>query len=225
MRQDSSPKISHKPSCTRYARTLLPTIHGDFQCIVYRTEDGVEHLALTSNHLNRRSNVFCRIQSECLTGEVFGSTKCDCKQQLDLALEIVNEHQGVVIYLRQEGRGIGIGNKVRAYALQEKGLDTVDANRVLGFPDDAREYQCAADILRDLQITSVKLLTNNPQKIAGLQKFGITVEGRAALHSRFPSTATKKYLEAKEKRMGHISRHPASASNETPSSSLNRTTL
>lgn len=204
MKHDSSHINAATSSCSRYARTLLPTIHGEFHCLIYRTAEGIEHLALCSKNLDKRQKIYCRIQSECLTSEVFGSTKCDCKQQLDLSLEVINQQQGVLIYLRQEGRGIGLGNKIRAYALQENGLDTVDANRVLGFSDDAREYQCAVDILNDLQISSVQLLTNNPQKVAGLQKGGITVEARQPLLGRSPSLGAMKYLKTKEKRMGHL---------------------
>jgi GTP cyclohydrolase II len=189
---------------SRYAEAALPTKFGRFQCLVYRFQDGLEHVALVKGEVDNRSQVLCRIQSECLTGEVFGSLRCDCKHQLDLALmKIAEEGHGVVLYLRQEGRGIGLGNKIRAYHLQDGGLDTVDANRLLGFPDDGRDFYCATRILRDLNIASVKLLTNNPNKVDALINAGIHVVERLA-HVANVSEPAKDYLLVKSLRMGHF---------------------
>ena len=151
-----------------YARTLLPTEHGDLLCLIYHTKSGEEHIALVVGDINGSEDLLCRVHSQCITSEVFSSIKCDCRLQLDLSIQkIVEAKNGVVIYMPQEGRGIGLGNKIRAYALQEAGFDTVDANRLLGLPDDARDYSAAAGILNDLGVRSVVLMTNNPEKIDG----------------------------------------------------------
>lgn len=196
------PKRPPGPLLQRYAETLLPTRHGELRCVVYRTADGLEHLAMIAGTVDDGGDVLCRVHSECLTGEVLGSLKCDCKAQLDTALDrIARDGRGVVLYLRQEGRGIGLGNKVRAYALQERGLDTVDANRMLGLPDDARAYDEAAAMLRDLGIAKVRLMTNNPSKVQGLEEHGIVVERTAHV---VPATKhAEGYLEVKRARMGH----------------------
>lgn len=187
-----------------YSEATLPTIRGKLRCLVYRVHDGSEHVALVHGDVAGQEDVLCRIHSECITGEVFGSLKCDCKAQLDVALDQIAQHKnGILLYLRQEGRGIGLGNKIRAYALQEQGLDTVDANRALGFPDDAREYEAAVDILKHLQVKSVSLMTNNPQKVEGLQSAGIPVSGRVALELNV-SPEAKNYIAVKRKRMGHL---------------------
>jgi GTP cyclohydrolase II len=189
---------------SRYAETLLPTEHGELRCIVYRTATGTEHLALIAGELSGAEPVLCRVHSECLTGEVLGSLKCDCKPQLDYALSRISEEgRGVVLYLRQEGRGIGLGNKIRAYALQEEGFDTVDANRELGLPDDAREYGVAAAMLQDLGVESVALMTNNPSKVAGLHAAGLRVAQREP-HVVPVEAPAEGYLEAKRQRMGHV---------------------
>lgn len=189
----------------RYAETLLPTTHGALRCCVYRTPAGVEHLALVVGDV-AGDDVLCRLHSECLTSEVLGSVKCDCKAQLDRALaQIVALGRGVVLYLRQEGRGIGLGDKIRAYALQERGADTVDANRLLGLPDDARDYGDAADMLRDLGVASVALLTNNPEKLAALARLG--VRARRVPHivpAQALATHAAQYVAAKARRMGHM---------------------
>jgi GTP cyclohydrolase II len=167
---------------------------------VYRDARGVEHIALVAGEL--REHALCRVHSECLTGEVLGSEKCDCRQQLDAALDAIAKDGGVVLYLRQEGRGVGLGDKIRAYAQQERGLDTVDANRVLGLPDDARDYGVAAEMLADLGVKSVALLTNNPRKIAGLRAAGVDVKERVPIVVDAPAAA-QSYLRAKAARMGH----------------------
>jgi GTP cyclohydrolase II len=189
---------------TRYAQTLLPTLHGELRCVVYQTAAGIEHVAMVAGSVEDGAEVLCRIHSECLTSEVLGSLKCDCKAQLDAALDrIARERRGVVLYLRQEGRGIGLGNKVRAYALQEQGHDTVDANRLLGLPDDARSYEEAAAMLRDLGVKRVGLMTNNPLKVEGLERHGIEV-ARRVKHVVAAAPHAVSYLEVKRHRMGHL---------------------
>ena len=188
----------------RYAETQLPTVHGELRTVVYRATDGVEHVALVTGDVDGQSDVLCRVHSECMTSEVFGSLKCDCKGQLDRALQtIVAAGRGVVLYLRQEGRGIGLGNKIRAYALQEQGHDTVDANRLLGLPDDARDYDVAARMLEDLGVRSVALMTNNPLKVQALRALGVPVARRVA-HVVDMSPDAKRYVETKGRRMGHV---------------------
>lgn len=195
----------------RFAETMLPTSYGDFRCVVYRLQDGLEHVALVKGDVTNKSSVLLRIQSECLTGEVFASLKCDCKHQLDKALaHIEKEGVGVLLYLRQEGRGIGLGNKIKAYNLQENGVDTVDANRILGFPDDSRDFYCAIRILRDLNVASVRLLTNNPNKVDSLVNAGIHVIERLPHVADVPHLA-KDYLKVKGQRMGHFLDRPKAA--------------
>lgn len=191
----------------RYAEAELPTNFGTFHCIVYRLHDGLEHVALVKGDVKDRSSVMVRIHSECLTGEVFLSLRCDCKSQLDQAMALISQEGcGVLLYLRQEGRGIGLGNKIRAYQLQETGLDTVDANRLLGFPDDGRDFSCAIRILRDLQVASVRLLTNNPDKVDALVEGGVHVVERIPHMVSVPALA-KDYLNTKSARMGHFLGH------------------
>ena len=184
------------------AETQLPTISGSFRVRVYRNADGIETVAIATRGLENQTDVAVRVHSACFTSEVLGSLKCDCKQQLDFALNYIAEHGGVVLYLPQEGRGIGLSNKIRAYALQEDGHDTIEANHLLGLPIDARNYDDAAHMLMDLGIRSLRLLTNNPKKIDALRAFGLTVNGRIPV----PSTANQhsvSYLETKRARMGH----------------------
>lgn len=187
----------------RVAETVLPTKFGTFRCIVYRCHDGMEHLALLKGDVENKHSVILRIQSECLTSEVLSSLKCDCKGQLDEALTRVSAEGGIVLYLRQEGRGIGLSNKIKAYQLQEQGIDTVDANRMLGLPDDSRDFRCAAEILQDLAVASVKIMTNNPVKIKALEEFGIIVEKRIP-HQVPVDTHAAFYLHTKCTRMGHL---------------------
>jgi GTP cyclohydrolase II len=188
----------------RVASTTLPTKYGSFQLYVYADADGKEHVALTVGDVADGAPVLVRIHSECLTGDVFGSHRCDCGEQLEQSMVgLQAEGRGVLLYLRQEGRGIGLANKIRAYALQEAGLDTVDANRALGLPDDMRDYRCAAEILRDLGVAAVALVTNNPLKIGGLEAHGIpVVERRATLVP--PNCHNQPYLATKRERMGHM---------------------
>ncbi len=187
-----------------YARTALPTAHGVFDVRVFRGPDGKEHLAISVGDLAGADAVPTRVHSECLTGEVLGSLKCDCKPQLDAALRLMQDRRrGVVLYLRQEGRGIGLGNKIRAYQLQEGGADTVDANRMLGFGDDLRRYDVAAEMLRALGVRSVQLVTNNPTKVEGLREAGIEVVDRLPLVTGV-NRVNHGYLQTKRQRMGHI---------------------
>ncbi|OAN40588.1 GTP cyclohydrolase II [Chloroflexus islandicus] len=189
---------------TRAAMADLPTKFGQFQIVVYLDAEQKEQVALTCGALAGPEPVLARLHSECLTGDIFGSHRCDCGEQLAAALSAIQQAgRGVLLYLRQEGRGIGLVNKIRAYALQQQGLDTVDANRALGLPDDMRDYGIAAAILRDLGIESVRLLTNNPAKIASLEQYGIIVRERVPLQA--PANAySAPYLLTKQLRMGHL---------------------
>lgn len=186
------------------ASATVPTKWGDFVCHAYRRPDGIEHLALVVGELDNQPLV--RVHSECLTGDVFASARCDCGAQRDLALErIAADGRGALVYLRgHEGRGIGLGEKIRAYALQEDGYDTVDANLALGHPVDARDYADAADILGHLGATAIRLLTNNPDKIDGLARHGIDVVATVPIIIE-PTDANDVYLRTKRERMGHLS--------------------
>jgi GTP cyclohydrolase II len=188
----------------RYAEADVPTEYGVVRTVVYRAADAKEHVALVVGDVSSgAAPVLTRVHSECWTGEVMRSSKCDCRDQLDRAMRAVKEAgRGVVVYLRQEGRGIGLGNKVRAYALQQEGVDTVDANRQLGFEDDARNYDVAVGILRDLGVSRVALLTNNPRKVQGLVRGGIEVVERVALRAE-PNEHSAEYLATKARKLGH----------------------
>ncbi|MGZ5957629.1 MAG: GTP cyclohydrolase II [Myxococcaceae bacterium] len=188
-----------------YSEAPLPTARGTFRVVVFRDRRNQrEHVAMVMGEVFGQEGVVVRAHSECLTSQVLGSLKCDCRQQLDRALDLVAARgRGVVLYLRQEGRGIGLGNKIKAYALQARGMDTYEANRELGFPDDLRTYDVAADMLRLLGVRSVDLITNNPLKIAGLVEEGMPVRGR------IPSPAPHNphnvdYLRTKRERTGHL---------------------
>jgi len=190
----------------RVAEARIPTQWGDFACYVYEsTLDGEEHVALVRGNVSGEDDVLVRVHSECLTGDAFGSLRCDCGPQLHKAMaQIAAEDQGVVIYLRgHEGRGIGIGHKIRAYSLQEAGQDTVDANVSLGLPIDSREYGIGAQMLVDLGVTTMRLLTNNPSKRGGLEGFGLTITDRVPLESA-PNPENIQYLRTKRERMGHL---------------------
>jgi GTP cyclohydrolase II len=205
----------------RYAEADLPTAQGPFRLYVYRElepADGSagepphppealarEHMAIVRGDVAGQTNVLVRVHSECWTSEVLGSLKCDCREQLDAALErVAGEGSGVVVYLRQEGRGIGLGNKIRAYALQNSGADTVEANIALGFEADGRTYDIAGAILRDLGVKSVRLMTNNPLKVQGLRDAGVTV-GERVSHWVAENQHNAGYLAVKRRKMGH---HP-----------------
>lgn len=187
-----------------YAHTRLPTVHGTFDVRVFRDAAGAEHLAISMGDLDGAESVLVRVHSECLTSEVLGSLKCDCAAQLDTALtNVARAGRGCVLYLRQEGRGIGLGNKIRAYALQEAGADTLEANRLLGLPDDDRQYDVAVDMLRGLGVRSVVLMTNNPLKIEGLEALGVVVRGRVPCLVGL-NAVNRGYLATKAARMGHL---------------------
>ncbi|MFT4232409.1 MAG: 3,4-dihydroxy-2-butanone-4-phosphate synthase [Leucobacter sp.] len=210
---EHEPSTAPARSSTRHrsvslrASTLLPTEHGDFQALAYRDRRvGVDHIALVAPAPDGAlpgAETLVRVHSECVTGEAFGSLKCECGPQLDAALDLVHERGGIVIYLRgHEGRGIGLANKLRAYQLQDQGLDTLDANLQLGLPADARDYSAAAEILADLGVERVRLLTNNPDKVAQLQAHGIDIVERVPLLVGVTEQNIG-YLSAKRDRMGH----------------------
>jgi 3,4-dihydroxy 2-butanone 4-phosphate synthase/GTP cyclohydrolase II len=193
----------------RVANSHLPTRFGEFRVAVYESRvDGYHHVALVKGAPGGRVPGLVRVHSQCLTGDVFGSMRCDCGEQLSAALERIDEDGcGVFLYLRQEGRGIGLANKLRAYELQDLGLDTVDANLKLGFKADLRDYGVAAQILRDLGFGRVRLLTNNPRKIEALVDYGIDVASRESLEVR-PNAVNARYLTTKRERLGHLLEHP-----------------
>ena len=196
-----------RPHARWVAQSPLPTKHGTFTTHVFAetTDDGVEkeHVALVFGDVAGARGVVARVHSECMTSEVFGSLKCDCKEQLEAAMAaIARSGRGVVVYLRQEGRGIGLANKIRAYDLQSRGHDTVDANRLLGLPDDARRYDLAADVLGFLGVRSIELMTNNPEKVRALRALGVKVERRLPVVIP-PNPFSAGYLEANRLRMAH----------------------
>ncbi len=180
----------------------LPTRFGDFSIIAYQESPQIEHLAIFTEPLSKNEEIInVRIHSECLTGDAIGSLKCDCRDQLIAALTYINEHGGLVIYLRQEGRGIGLFNKINAYALQDRGCDTLEANERLGFAGDLRRYDAANFILNDLNIKKIKLITNNPNKLNALN--GVEVVERIALKIE-PNSHNEGYLSVKKSKMGHL---------------------
>jgi len=196
--------------CVRISAVAeLPTRFGDFRVVAFHSpSDGKEHAALIKGNVIGHERVPVRLHSECLTGDVFGSLRCDCRQQLELALqEIERRGSGVLLYLRQEGRGIGFENKIRAYRLQELGLDTIEANEALGFRADERDYAVAAHMLYSLRVQSIQLLSNNPAKIADLKAHGTRVEGRLPLQIP-PNPYNERYLETKRVKAGHLLKPP-----------------
>jgi len=211
------PAAAIRPRLEVMAQAPVPTKFGVFEMSVFhwrgpeplpvdpREHNGLspDHVAMVLGDVRRQRGVLVRVHSECITSEVFGSLKCDCRDQLEAAqAEIARRGQGVILYLRQEGRGIGLTNKIRAYQLQSNGHDTVDANRILGLPDDARDYGAAADMLAHLGVGSIRLMTNNPDKVKALRALGVVIDRRApSLVGHNPFSAS--YLEAKRLRMGH----------------------
>lgn len=187
------------------AEAYIPTKYGDFKAYGYiNLLNGEHHIALVKGDISDGEDVLCRVHSECLTGDVFSSLKCDCGEQLNFAMsEIEKEGRGILLYMRQEGRGIGLINKLKAYALQEKGMDTLEANLALGFEADMREYYIAAQILKDLGVKSLNILTNNPDKIEQLKDYGIDIKERRAIEVQ-ANEHDKNYLKTKKDKMGHI---------------------
>jgi 3,4-dihydroxy 2-butanone 4-phosphate synthase/GTP cyclohydrolase II len=182
---------------------LMPTDYGDFNCHLYTVSlDHSHHLALTHGTIDPEKPTLVRVHSECLTGDVFHSQRCDCGPQLDAAMKRISEEGGVLLYLRQEGRGIGLPAKIHAYKLQEQGLDTIEANEKLGFPSDLRDYGMGAQILHDLGVRRIKLLTNNPKKVVGLEGYGLEITEQLPL-SLPPNPHNQKYLDTKRTKMGH----------------------
>ena len=189
----------------RVAEAKLPTVYGEFSAIAYKSDiDPDEHLALVIGDISTEEPVLVRVHSECVTGDVFGSVRCDCGQQVDLAMQsIAKEGRGVFLYMRQEGRGIGFHNKIRAYALQDQGLDTVEANLALGFAPDLRDYGIGAQILAELGLRRIRLLTNNPKKVIGLEGYGLEVVETVPIIAP-PHKYNRRYLETKQKKLGHL---------------------
>ena len=202
-----------RPRLEVSARAIVPTRFGDFDTVVFNWVEpdneslglSNEPVAIVAGDIRGKRGVPVRVHSECLTSEVFGSLKCDCKLQLEAAqADLARRREGAILYLRQEGRGIGLANKIRAYALQADGVDTVDANRMLGLPDDARRYDVAAAMLAELGVRSIRLMTNNPAKVEALRELGVEVEGRIPVLVPVESSHAAGYLDAKRRRMRHM---------------------
>ncbi len=188
--------------CVATAR--LPTEYGEFEIHVYESGFGDTHVALVHGEIGSGENVLTRVHSECLTGDIFHSSRCDCGAQLHMALSrIAEEGRGVVLYLKQEGRGIGLANKIRAYALQDEGFDTVEANERLGFPADSRDYRVGVRMLRDLGVRSTRLLSNNPRKLAGVTGDGLSISERLPIEIA-ASASSLRYLKTKKEKLGHL---------------------
>ena len=193
-------KLVEREQCVR-----MPTDYGDFDLYLYRSlTDGAHHLALVRGKIDPKQPVLVRVHSECLTGDVFGSRRCDCGSQLHQSMRQIAQHgTGILLYMRQEGRGIGLPAKIHAYKLQEDGLDTVQANRKLGFPTDLREYGMGAQILSDLGVRKIRLMTNNPRKVVGLSGHGLQITARLPIKS-VPHAENERYLKTKKRKMGHL---------------------
>jgi len=198
-------RLKREKLIEKLAKTKLPTKHGDFILHAYRDKlEGFYHIALVKGKVNRKKNVMVRVHSECLTGDIFGSCRCDCGEQLNKSIDMINEEgSGVLLYMRQEGRGIGLLGKLKAYELQDKGRDTVEANEDLGYKADLRDYGIGAQILVDLGLSSIRLITNNPRKIVGLEGYGLKVTERIPLEI-IPNKHNIKYLKTKSMKLGHI---------------------
>lgn len=202
---NTEPRAAKPLSVKIYARAALPSKYGQFEIVAFKNNrDGKDHVAIVHGDLEGASRVATRIHSECLTGDVFGSLKCDCGPQLELALqEIAEADAGIILYMRQEGRGIGLANKVKAYSLQDLGMDTVEANHHLGFDDDLRDYEISAEMIKLLGPESIVLMTNNPKKVKGLKDAGVAVEGRQSIRTT-PNPHNYSYLETKRLKSGHL---------------------
>jgi 3,4-dihydroxy 2-butanone 4-phosphate synthase/GTP cyclohydrolase II len=198
-------RLSNERLVRRIAEAAMPTEYGEFKVMAFENQiDGLEHVAIVKGDVEGGEDTLVRMHSECLTGDVFHSQRCDCGLQLEAAMRQIDEEgRGVIVYLRQEGRGIGLANKIRAYALQDTGQDTVEANESLGFKPDLRDYGIGAQILLDLGLTTIRLLTNNPRKIVGLEGYGLKITGRESIHVE-PTAHNRSYLETKRTRLGHI---------------------
>jgi 3,4-dihydroxy 2-butanone 4-phosphate synthase/GTP cyclohydrolase II len=205
----------HDKLVERVVATRLPTAFGEFEVVGYRSlVDDKHHVAMVKGDVDGQQDVLVRVHSECLTGDVFHSLRCDCGEQLESALAMIeSEGQGVLLYLAQEGRGIGLLNKLKAYNLQDKGLDTVDANLELGLPVDLRDYGIGAQILSDLGLSSIRILTNNPKKIRGLEGYGLSVTDQIPIQHE-PNPHNEAYLRAKRDRLGHSLHHQGLALDE-----------
>lgn len=200
-----SHRISKQKIIHRLASANLPTKWGEFKLILFGSDINNDvHAALIKGEVKGKKNILVRVHSECFTGDIFGSLKCDCQDQLHLAMKMISQKgQGVLLYMRQEGRGIGLVNKIKAYSLQEQGLDTVEANQCLGFKPDQRDYGLGAQILSDLGLSTIQVMTNNPKKLIGLSSFGLTITKRIPIEIK-PNDKNKNYLKTKKNKLGHI---------------------
>jgi 3,4-dihydroxy 2-butanone 4-phosphate synthase/GTP cyclohydrolase II len=200
-------RLKHESLVERVAEASMPTRFGDFKIVGYSNQvDGREHIALVRGDIEGKEDVLVRVHSKCLTGDVFGSGRCDCGSQLQVAMQkVADEDCGVIVYLDQEGRGIGLLNKLRAYQLQDDGHDTVEANQILGFPADLRNYGIGAQILADLGLRTIRMMTNNPKKLSGLEGFGLEITGRIPLEAE-ATECNQEYLDVKRDKMGHLLR-------------------